>query len=122
MTKNIVTTCLIIFIIIVVAILGSAVFSNQNNTKTSTIIGSTTFITALDVAKHSTSSDCWTIVSNKVYNVTALIPIHSGGPDQIIAYCGKDATTAFDTKNGRGPHSQRAQKALNAYYIGDLSR
>jgi cytochrome b involved in lipid metabolism len=80
----------------------------------------TNSITAAQVALHNSYNDCWIIVSGKVYNLTNLIPIHSGGPGQIIPYCGKDGTSAFDTKNGNGSHSQRAQSILNNYYVGNL--
>ena len=132
MTKNLVTICLMVFIVVVVAILGASVFMNQNkaNVANSSVQNNITSastnttaksITLSEVAKHSTANDCWTIVNNKVYNVTALIPVHSGGPDKIILYCGKDATVAFNTKDGAGSHSQRAQNALETYFVGDLS-
>jgi cytochrome b involved in lipid metabolism len=79
-------------------------------------------ITAAQISAHNNINDCWVIVSGKVYNVTNFIPMHSGGANTIIPYCGKDATTAFDTKNGRGSHSQRAQNALQTYYVGNLGR
>ena len=136
MVKNLVTFSLVIFVIVVIAVLGMAVFGNNGNTSagpvaqqgvvatvvTTTPASSAKTISSAEVAQHGTASDCWLIVSDKVYNVTNLIPIHSGGPGQIIPYCGKDATNAFDTKNGRGSHSQRAQDALNNYYVGDLTR
>lgn len=131
--KNVVTISLIIFITVVVVVLGAGVFSNQNKTATPILqqnntqnnnkatAPATTYTTS-DVAKHNTASDCWTIVINEVYNVTNLIPIHTGGSDKIVPFCGKDATNAFDNRNGMGPHSQRAQNALNNYYVGDLTR
>lgn len=128
MIKNLVTISLMIFIIAVILILSAAIYIDQGTVnivpavRQNNNINTTAAITAIEVAKHNTASDCWTIVDNKVYNVTDLIPIHSGGPDQIIAYCGKDATTAFNTKNGRGSHSQRAKNILNSYYVGELSR
>jgi len=114
-----------VFIFTVVAILGLAVFHGQNNTGAIPAVQqnsiTATMISATEVARHNTSADCWVIINNKVYNVTSLIPVHSGGPNQIIAYCGKDGTTAFDTKDGRGSHSQRAQSILNNYYVGNLN-
>lgn len=126
--KNAVTISLTIFVIIIVAILGAGVFINQGKTSTTPIVqqnnnaNTITTIALADVAKHNAADDCWIIVSNKVYNATSLIPIHTGGPEQIISYCGKDATTAFNTKDGRGAHSQRAQDILNNYYVGDITR
>ncbi len=77
-------------------------------------------LTAGEVAKHNNAGDCWLIVNGKVYNVTTFIPNHSGGSGAIIPFCGKDATTAFDTKNGQGSHSNSAQQILSQFFIGNL--
>lgn len=72
-----------------------------------------------DVAKHATSTDCWMIISNKVYDVTSYIPNHPGG-DRITAGCGKDATTIFTGIKGGKGHSDYAKSLQTDYYIGDL--
>jgi len=72
-------------------------------------------LTTSEVANHSSLSDCWMIVSGKVYNVTSYIPSHPGGSGTIAPYCGKDATSAFSG------HSQNANNILGSYYIGDLN-
>lgn len=77
-------------------------------------------ITTTDVARHNTYNDCWLIVGGKVYDVTNFLPMHSGGAGQIIPFCGKDATSAFATKNGRGSHRQGDLNILNNYYVGNL--
>ncbi len=77
-------------------------------------------LTAGEVAKHGNAGDCWLIVSGKVYNVTNLIPDHSGGSGAIIPFCGKDATAAFETRNGSGPHPNSAQQILGQFFIGNL--
>lgn len=126
MIKNLVTISLIIFVIIVVGILGAGLFLNQNktnqqtNTINTTITGAT--ITVSQVAQHNNYNDCWVIISNKVYNVTSYINMHPAGPEKIILYCGKDATTAFDTKGSKGTHSQEAQNLLNTFYVGNIIR
>jgi cytochrome b involved in lipid metabolism len=81
-------------------------------------------LTLAVVAEHNTASDCWLVVNNNIYNITDYIPAHPTGPEKIIAYCGKDATTAFDTKdaNPGRPHSDAARQILEKYYIGSLSR
>lgn len=77
--------------------------------------------TAADVATHSTSSDCWLIISGKVYDVTQYIPVHPGGAARITGYCGQDATTAFNTKGGSGSHSASAQSLLATFQVGTLA-
>ena len=129
-TKNLVTISLLIFVIAVIGILSVAVFS-ENKTTTSqpaqqnnnTAVSSATAkaFTVAEVAKHDSANDCWTIISGKVYDVTKLIPIHTGGPNTIISSCGKDSTKAFNTRDGMGPHSQQAKAALNTYYVGTVN-
>jgi uncharacterized protein YjdB len=73
--------------------------------------------TLADVAKHSSSTDCW-IVLNKteVYNVTSFLSLHPAGPSPITPYCGKDATTAFNNVG----HSSSAVAMEATYLIGNL--
>ena len=122
--KNLVTFSLMIFITLVVIILGVAVFANQPKipaTNPAVNNNNTTAVTSADVAKHNTSGDCWLVVSGAVYNVTNFIPIHTGGANQIIPFCGKDATSAFATKNGRGSHRQGDLSILSNYLVGNLA-
>lgn len=73
-----------------------------------------------EVSKHASRSDCWLIINNNVYDVSSFISQHPGGAREILAYCGKDATTAFDTQGGRGSHSSQASAMLKDYLIGSL--
>jgi cytochrome b involved in lipid metabolism len=79
-----------------------------------------TLLNLEEIAKHNLKNDCWVIVENKVYNVSDFIDLHPAGPDKIIPFCGKDATTAFETRGGKGPHPEKANKTLNNYYLGDF--
>lgn len=79
-----------------------------------------TTIKISDVAMHAKETDCWVIVNDKVYNITSYLPNHPGGPDKIIPLCGKDATSAFNTRGGQGPHSPKAEQTLQSYYVGNL--
>ena len=73
--------------------------------------------TLADVSSHSTESDCWLVISNKVYNVTSFIPSHPGG-QEILKGCGKDATQMF---SGEREHAENnASALLPQYYIGDI--
>lgn len=69
--------------------------------------------TAAEVAKHSTSADCWLIIDSKVYDVTKFIPSHPGGK-AILKGCGKDATQMF------AGHPERAKTMKEKYLIGEL--
>lgn len=80
----------------------------------------TTYTTA-QVATHSKASDCWLIISSKVYNITNFLDQHPGGTDVILPYCGKDATKAFDTQGGRrNGHSSSARQQLAEFQVGTL--
>ncbi len=75
-----------------------------------------------EIAKHNSASDCWLLISNKVYNVTSYLGAHPGGAGAIIVHCGTDATQAFATKDIGRPHSQTAANELALYYIGDFNQ
>jgi len=93
--------------------------SNDISPKTS---ASAIALTQSEVAKHSTANDCWIIVNAGIYQVTSYIQIHPGGSNEIIRYCGKDATQAFETKDGQGTHSSRANSDLTSLKLGDLGQ
>lgn len=84
--------------------------------------------TKVEVAAHSTASDCWTIVNGSVYDITSYVPRHPGG-DEILAACGADGTTLFterktvsgETVGSGTPHSSTAQKQLAVLKIGTLA-
>ena len=84
--------------------------------------------TKAEVATHNTSSDCWTIISGKVYDLTSYVSQHSGG-DEILRACGIDGTTLFTQRHtasgesvGTGtPHSEQAQNDLSGLLIGSVS-
>lgn len=73
--------------------------------------------TLADVAPHNTATNCWVIINNNVYNLTAFIPLHSGGQAAIIAVCGTNGTTSFNS----GPHSASTINSLSSYIIGTLA-
>ena len=76
--------------------------------------------TLADVSKHAATSDCWIVISSGVYDVTNYVDQHPGGAREILRYCGKDATIGFNTKGGRGSHSNQAQAALADLLIGTI--
>ncbi len=77
-------------------------------------------ITFDEIKKHNQANDCWIIIENKVYDVTNYRN-HPGGRTAIENYCGQDATNAFQTKGMKNqPHSQRAERLLENFYIGEL--
>lgn len=83
--------------------------------------------TAAMVAMHSTEDDCWTIINDKVYDITSYLPRHPGG-DVILQACGTDGTSLFferttsdgETVGSGTPHSGNATAQLQSLYLGDL--
>ena len=73
-------------------------------------------LTLEEVKKHNKKKDAWTIIENKVYNITSWIPKHPGG-EIIMQALGKDATQLFIANN----HPSYVKKTiLPKYYIGTL--
>jgi len=53
-------------------------------------------ITMEEVAKHTTKTDCWVVVSGQVLDVTSFLSQHPGGELAILTFAGKDATEEFN--------------------------
>ncbi|OCK81740.1 hypothetical protein K432DRAFT_433938 [Lepidopterella palustris CBS 459.81] len=54
-------------------------------------------VTAEEVQKHSSASDCWLVIDGHVWDFTEFAPEHPGGAGIIHHYAGKDATTAYNS-------------------------
>ncbi len=75
-----------------------------------------------EVAEHATATDCWLVIEDQVYDVTAFIESqqHPGG-EAILQGCGTDATAIFNQRPKDGePHSSTARSFLPQYLIGTL--
>ncbi len=73
--------------------------------------------TLTDVAKHASSSDCWTTINGAVYNVTPFISQHPGGEEAIMSLCGIDGSDGF---NGQHGGQRRPASELANFKIGVL--
>lgn len=73
-----------------------------------------------DVAAHATPADCWMAIRGGVYDLTPYLPDHPARPELLLAWCGKEATAAYETKLKGRPHSPRADELLDDYRIGTL--
>jgi cytochrome b involved in lipid metabolism len=73
--------------------------------------------TMAQVKQHNKASNCWTVVGKNVYKVTAWIPKHPGGKGVVVAMCGKNGTTLFNSKHGKDPI---AKGSLAKYKIGNI--
>lgn len=73
--------------------------------------------TEAQVSAHNSSQSCWSIINGKVYDLTAYIPRHKGGPEKIVAICGKDGTAEFSEEHDG---KQKPANELAKMYLGDL--
>eukprot|EP00090_Calanus_glacialis_P039227 TRINITY_DN682_c0_g1_i1.p2 TRINITY_DN682_c0_g1~~TRINITY_DN682_c0_g1_i1.p2 ORF type:complete len:140 (-),score=50.83 TRINITY_DN682_c0_g1_i1:110-529(-) len=74
----------------------------------------------VDVALHNKSKgedkSIWTVIHDKVYDITKFLDEHPGGEEILIENAGIDATENFEDVG----HSSDAREMLEEYYIGDV--
>ncbi len=90
--------------------------SSSSNTSTGTSSQPGTY-TAAEVAKHNSSTSCYSIVDGGVYDLTGWISRHPGGQSAIKSMCGIDATDAFMSQHAG---ERRPTSILEQYKIGIL--
>lgn len=93
----------------------SSIITNQSSIKGKTII-----LNWSEVKKHNNQNDCWLVINNQVYDVTNYAQFHPGGANRIFQFCGQEATIAFNTKGGKGSHSNKAFQDLSKLLLGSL--
>ena len=73
---------------------------------------------AIEVSKHASPGDCWTIIDGMVYDLTPFLNQHPGGSAAITGLCGTDGTAGFRGQHGSAsaPNSQ-----LESLKIGVLA-
>ncbi|KNE70472.1 hypothetical protein AMAG_14598 [Allomyces macrogynus ATCC 38327] len=71
---------------------------------------------AADVAKHNTTTDLWTIIHGKVYDITKMQDEHPGGGEVLLDTAGADSTEAFEDVG----HGDSAREWLKDFYLGEL--
>jgi len=121
----------IITIILVAVVFGfvALLLIKQKPVKTETLGNSTQVIqketltnnTKEEVAKHTTDTDCWIVINNKVYDLSNYAQKHQGGVDSIVNYCGKDGTQSFSTMEGKGKdHNLASKQLLQTMYLFEI--
>ena len=74
-------------------------------------------LSAAEIEKHNSKSDCWSLIRGKVYNLSGYVQNHPGGQSVIASICGKDGTSAFSNQHGT---SGKPNNVLNGLLIGNL--
>ncbi|HET9236728.1 MAG TPA: cytochrome b5-like heme/steroid binding domain-containing protein [Oligoflexus sp.] len=73
------------------------------------------------VSKHNVKTDCWIIIDGSVYDITAALKDHLRYKYELDPWCGKEATQAWETKDGKGKaHSRKAQLMLKNLHKGRI--
>jgi len=76
--------------------------------------------TVEDVASHSSADDCWIILGEesckKIYDITAFLEEHPGGPEVLLDLAGQDANDEFEEVG----HSKKAHEMVEQLCIGKL--
>ena len=72
--------------------------------------------TLSQVAEHTSPSDCWIVIYDKVYDVSTFLSQHLGGEFIILEWAGRDATIPFRSTR----HGDDSYKLLEKYLIGIL--
>lgn len=52
-------------------------------------------MTSEQLAKHAADDDAWMVLHGEVYNITAYLPFHPGGRDELLRAAGTDGTALF---------------------------
>lgn len=87
------------------------------STTTPAVSTNITSYTLVQVSSHNSSTDCWSVVSGSVYNLTNWIAKHPGGQSAIKGMCGVDGTAGF---LGQHDGDTKAVNTLTSYKIGVL--
>jgi cytochrome b involved in lipid metabolism len=71
------------------------------------------------VKANKSAAKCWTVINEKVYDLTAWINAHPGGDDAIISLCGTDGTQDFLAMHR---NQSKPESRLSAFLLGPLAK
>jgi cytochrome b involved in lipid metabolism len=72
----------------------------------------------LQVRRHSSVANCWTVINGNVYNFTTWSKKHARQRNAIKAVCGKEATKVYTRTHGG---TARAVRSLRRYLVGKVA-
>jgi len=78
-------------------------------------------ISPAELARHASASDCWLAVAGAVYDVTACVAAHPAPRRAFTAWCGKEATGAFEGAGVGSPHGAASRARLTRRRLGKLA-
>jgi cytochrome b involved in lipid metabolism len=77
-------------------------------------------ISKAELAIHNKATDCYIVIQNKVYDLTKYLPNHPGGSKQLEKECGKDIDMLGAMHPGGNFSSDKIQKMVESYLVGEL--
>ena len=69
-----------------------------------------------ELYRHRSKSELWIAIRGKVYDVSAFLDDHPGGPEILQQHGGQDVTHYFEEVF----HSPAAEERMKQFYIGHL--
>lgn len=75
--------------------------------------------TMAQVKANKSASKCWSVINEKVYDLTAWINAHPGGAGAIISLCGTDGTQDFLAMHR---NQSKPEARLSAFLLGPLAK
>ncbi|CAI8030831.1 Cytochrome b5 [Geodia barretti] len=69
-----------------------------------------------EIEKHADISSCWVVIHGKVYDLTAFVSEHPGGPDILLDVAGGDGSELFEDIG----HTSSARAMMTQYAIGEV--
>ena len=91
--------------------------SGSGTTGTTPGLGTTVALTAAEILKHNTGTDCWSVIKGEVYDLTSYVKDPPGGASLIKAICGKDGSTSFASQHAG---AATPKNILAAFALGPL--
>lgn len=75
--------------------------------------------TMAQVKANKSASKCWSVINEKVYDLTDWINAHPGGAGAIISLCGTDGTQSFLAMHR---NQSKPESRLSSYLLGPLAK
>ena len=75
--------------------------------------------TLADIATHKNKASCYTVIQDKIYDVTMWFKYHPGGEGAILSICGLDGTDKFMKRHKGGA---KFMNVLSHFQIGTFMK
>jgi L-lactate dehydrogenase (cytochrome) len=73
-----------------------------------------------EIRNHTSETDCWIIILDKVYDATSMLSSHPGGANAILQKAGQDCTKNYHEHSSRARNLMLRQKCIGKVKPEDL--